>query len=133
MDIDINDNIDKNSTILTLPEGTLINYLTDRKVDMHCFMMDRLYHDAYGEEKARDLIANTNSDYIMLFRGFDLNNFHYPYLYNSTATSSGLYIAENYDLAEEFKSGNSSITVLKKSDIIKKIGMEQHIDEIQKD
>ena len=120
----INNNIDKKSTILTLPEGTLINYLTDRKVDMHCFMMDRLYHDAYGEEKAKNLIESTNNDYILLFRGFDLNNFHHPYLFDPLSSSSGLYIAEHYDIVTEFKRGTSQITILKKSDTINPIDIE---------
>ena len=109
----INNNTNKNDTILALPEGTLINFLTDRKVDMHCFMMDRLYHDAYGEENARDIIAKTNSDYILLIEGFDLNNFSKPYLYHPESSLSGKYIAENYDIIKKFITKDASIIILK--------------------
>lgn len=109
----INKNTDKNDTILALPEGTLINFLTDRKVDMHCFMMDRLYHDAYGEENARNIIAKTNSDYILLIEDFDLNNFSKPYLYHPKSSLSGKYIAENYDIVKKFITNDASIIILK--------------------
>ena len=132
----LNDTIDyinnftkKDDTILTLPEGTLINFLSGRKVDMHCFMMDRLYHDAYGEENAKNLLEKANSDYIILLKGFDLNNFHLPYIYDADASLAGLYIAEHYDIVEKFKMDNSSVTILKKSDTVKHID----INKIQKD
>ena len=127
----INEHVDKDDTILTLPEGTLINFLTDRKVDMNCFMMDRLYHDAYGEAKAKDVIEKTNSDYIILFKGFDLNNFHLPYIYDVETSLSGLYIAEHYDIVEKFRMDNSSVTILKRSSIIKHIDINKMIKDNQ--
>ena len=88
---------DNSSTILVLPEGNIINYLTEKMPDFHYFMMDRLYHDAYGEEKARDIIKGLNSDYIVLVEDFELNNFGSPYLYDKDETLSAKYISENYD------------------------------------
>ncbi|MBO6087558.1 glycosyltransferase family 39 protein [bacterium] len=110
----IDKNISKNETILVLPEGTLINYLTDRKTDMHCFMLDRLYHDAYGEENAKNIIANTNSDYIILLKGFDLNNFYRPYLYNKKSTLSAKYIYQNYSKIKHFQGVYDDVIILKK-------------------
>ena len=96
----ISNNIDKNATVLVLPEGNFINFITDRNVDLKCFMLDRLYHDAYGEEKSRDLIANTNSDYIILIDGLFIGDFHKAYLYSDDATLSAKYIENNYHLVK---------------------------------
>ena len=88
---------DNSSSLLVLPEGVIINYILNKEPNYHYFMMDRLYHDAYGEEKARDIIKDLNSDYIVLIQDFDLNNFGYPYLYDKEQTLSGKYIHENYN------------------------------------
>ena len=121
----INRHIDKDATILILPEGNLINFLTDRKVDMHCFMMDRLYHDAYGEEKAKEVIEKTNSDYIILLKGFDLNNFNLPYIYGPKNSLSGLYIAQNYYIVKKYKMDYSSVIILKKIEKITNINLQK--------
>jgi len=107
---------DKDATILVLPEGNIINYITNRKVDMHCFMMDRLYHDAYGDEKARDMIAQTNSDYIILIRGFDTNNFARHYLYRPKQTYAAKYIFDNYTEVLRYKNYTGNIIILKRND-----------------
>ena len=107
---------DKDATVLVLPEGNIINYLTNRKVDMHCFMMDRLYHDAYGDEKARDMIAQANSDYIILIRGFDTNNFARPYLYKPKQTYAAKYIFDNYTKVVRYKNHTGNIIILKRND-----------------
>lgn len=111
----IEKNIDKNATILVLPEGNIINFITDRKVNLHCFMMDRLYHDAYGEEDAKNAIEKTNSDYIILLEGFDLQNFYEPYLFKNNETMSANYIEENYSQIKEFSNFSSLITVYEKT------------------
>ena len=111
----IENNTDKNAKILVLPEGNIINFLTDRKVDMHCFMMDRLYHDAYGQYDAKNAIENTKSDYIILVKGFDLQYFHKPYLFENDETPSAKYIHNNYTQIAEFEKWNSSIQILKKN------------------
>ena len=98
----IEKNIDKNASILVLYEGNIINYFSDRKVDLHCFMMDRLYHDAYGEEKAKDMIKKTNSDYIIITK-WDVheNTFDPKFLYYKNSTASAKYIYDNYDIIFE--------------------------------
>ena len=111
----IDKNIDKNSSVLVLPEGNIINFLTGRKVDLKCFMMDRLYHDAYGEAAARDMIANTNSDYIILIKGLRTSSFNRPYLYARLSTLSAQYIWDNYTTTKTFSAGTSKVMILKKN------------------
>ena len=116
----IEKNTDPNASILVLPEGSIINFITNRKVDMHCFMMDRLYHDAYGEEKAKDLIAKTNSDYIVIIhviRKSDSASFNRPHLYESESSSlSSKYIFQNYTEVEKFEENiDNYISILKKN------------------
>mgnify|MGYP003294575202 CR=1 FL=1 len=111
----INKNVAKDKTILVLPEGNIINYLSDRKVDLHCYMMDRLYHDAYGEKVASEKIANTDSDYIILVQSIDLHNFFRPYLYDDNETLSSKYIARHYKKVKELNNENARVLILEKS------------------
>lgn len=98
----IENNIDKASSILVLPEGNIINFLTDRKVDLHCYMMDRLYYDAYRDKKAAEMVKNTNSDYIIILRGLDINDFGRPYVYTPGLNLLAKYIEENYKVLKVF-------------------------------
>ena len=106
--------VGKDETVLLLPEGNIINFLSQRKVDMKCFMMDRLYHDGYGEEKARDMVANTNSDYIIIFEGFDLFDFYAPYLYQEDQTVLFKYIKSHYKAVRNLHYDYGDITIYKK-------------------
>lgn len=109
--------IKKDATILVLPEGNIINYATDRKVDLRCFMMDRLYHDAFGEEKAKEMVEQTNSDYIILMRGMDVNNFNRPYIYESNTNKVSSYIAKNYKAIKTFNGDNQDKVVIMKKEL----------------
>ena len=111
----IENSVDKNSTVLVLPEGNIINFLSQRKVDMKCFMMDRLYHDAYGEEKATNAVVKTNSDYIILLEGFDNFNFYAPYLYDKNQTKLVKYIYDNYTVQKKTVYEYGRLIILKKN------------------
>ena len=111
----INQNIDKNASILVLPEGNFINYLTDRKVDMKCFMMDRLYHDAYGKYDAKNKIAETNSDYIILVKDKHLTNAHRPYLYDDTNLPITKYINDNYVIEKQLRRPSTRLIIMKRA------------------
>lgn len=109
---------DKDTSILVLPEGNIINYLTERKVDLHCFMMDRLYFDTYGEINAKTLIKKTASDYIFLV-DFGVYDFNRPYLYERFSNSVIKYIYDNYEQMKRytFKYNANLIILKKKQDI----------------
>ena len=110
----IEQNVSKDSTVLVLPEGNIVNFMTGRKVDLHCFLMDRLYHDAYGAEKAKDLIEKTNSDYIILYKSPEVNNFHKPYLYFKGKSPSADYIFENYKEVANYYNYIGKVKILKR-------------------
>jgi len=91
-------NTDKNDTLLVLPEVNIFNFITDRKVDLKCFMMDRLYHDAYGERRAKEKIENSKSDYIFIIKNDDIYDFERPELYSENSeTESAKYIFADYE------------------------------------
>ena len=113
----IETSIKPKETLLVLPEGTFLNFITDRNVDMKCFMMDRLYHDAYGAEKAKEIIANTNSDYIILIHDNVKFMSKYPYLYEGNNSLAYLYIVKNYSVVKTEKIGYSDYTILKRNKI----------------
>jgi len=117
----IENNIDKNASVLVLHEGNIINYFSDRKVDLHCFMMDRLYHDAYGEEKAKDMIEKTNSDYIVITKlDSHVYMFDADFLYYKDSSASAKYIYDNYDIifetdaSKEERGKDNFLIILKK-------------------
>lgn len=113
----IEKNVDKNASVLVLPEGNIINYFFDRKVDLHCFMMDRLYHAAYGEEEAKKLIEKTNSDYIIIVKSNGYM-FGQQFLYSKHSNASVKYIYDNYDIILEInstkKENDNFLIILKK-------------------
>lgn len=110
----INENIPQDATILVLPEGNILNFFTDRKVDFRCFMMDRLYYDAYGDELATKKIAETNSDYIILFDGKNINNFYNFYIYGGNNLVSS-YIWDNYTEVKNINYMTETAKILKKN------------------
>ena len=109
----IEKNTDKQDSILVLPEGNIINFLFDRPVDMKCYMMDRLYHDAYGEENALKKVAQTNSDYIYIIQRPIPTDFDRPFLY-SPGTPLREYINENYKRNGIYGNDLGIITIYKK-------------------
>ena len=109
----IDTNIKEDESLLILPEGNIINFLTKRKNNMKCYMMDRLYYDAYGEEKATSMVAGTKSDYIFLIEGLNLHEFYRPYLYKESSNLLTIYLENNYSVLEIFKRPNVTIKILK--------------------
>ena len=110
----INKNVGENETLLVLPEGNFLNFVTGRGVDLHCFMMDRLYHDAYGDYGAKNKIAGANSDYIILHKGLEGDTFGKPYLYDRYASPSARYIRENYKKEKTIINNSYQLIILKR-------------------
>ena len=111
----IEKNVKKDDAVLVLPEGNIVNFITDRKNDMKCFMMDRLYHDAYGEAGAKNMIESTNSDYIILVYGLKLHNFYSEYLYIPGSNLASIYIYNNYHVVRYFYNNYDAVIILKKN------------------
>ena len=87
----------ENQKVLILPEGTTLNFLTNRKVDLNMPMIDRLYYDAIREDKIVENLKKSDYDVIFIAEGFGLTRFGKPYLYGSD-NAILRYIFENYDL-----------------------------------
>jgi hypothetical protein len=83
--------------VLFLPEGTFINFMTNREVDLKMFMVDRLYYEAIGNSQIVNNLQKNKYDMIFIAEGFGLTNFGKPYLYG-TKNEILDYIFENYNL-----------------------------------
>ncbi len=115
----IHENISEDAKILVLPEGLMFNFISDRKVNMHCPIMDRPYYDAYGGEKALEMVKNSDYDYIIIAKGFDLFDFGFEYLYSPEGSTVSQYIYENYtQMQQEYGDDNESyVAVYKRNDL----------------
>ena len=102
-----------NEKVLVLPEGQIINFLTDRRCDLKLHMLDRLYYEGLGEEKALQLLKNSDNDTIVIAKGFNLSNFGKIDLYeeNNAITK---YLSENYRLTKTFGEENHKLFILNK-------------------
>lgn len=109
----IKSHIKENESVLVLPEGNIVNFMTKRKNNMKCFMMDRLYYDAYGDEKATTMVAGIDSDYIFIIKSPKLHDFHSPYLYEEHSNLLTNYIEQEYIVVNSFVIKDTSVKVLK--------------------
>jgi len=112
----IQNNTTENDKILVLPEGQMINFLCGRKSDLNLHMLDRLYYEALGEEKSLNLLKDTDSDYIVLVKGYGLGDFGKPYLY-SEENSVTKHLNDSYQTVEKFGNENNFIEIKKKKHI----------------
>ena len=110
--------VNVHESVLVLPEGNMVNFLAERHVGMYCFMMDRLYHDAYGEKQAMNMVKKADNDYIILVQGFGIYPFESPFLYESGANLLSEYIENNYNIEKEYNCEVGSFTILKRKDKI---------------
>lgn len=112
----INNEIPPNKSILILPEGNIINYMSGRNADTRCFMMDSFYYYAYGAEKSKELIKSTNSDYIFILNIPEYNSNH-VYLFDKYTTPVAEYIYKNYNWIKSFStdSGSESLEIMNKN------------------
>ncbi|MGN0006289.1 MAG: hypothetical protein ACI37Z_10040 [Candidatus Gastranaerophilaceae bacterium] len=109
----IGNNTQKTDKILVLPEGQIINFMTDRKCDLKLHMLDRLYYEGLGEENALSLLQNSNNDYIIIAKGFNLSTFGKHFLYEEQNEITK-YITQNYSQIKYFGNNNHKIFILKK-------------------
>ncbi len=94
--------------ILVLPEGTAINFLTDRNPDGKMPMADRLYYEAIGEEVVMKNVAEADYEMIFIAEGFGLTHFGAKYLYDDKNPVLK-YIQSKYNLDWVVKDGDNII------------------------
>lgn len=92
----------QNDKILVLPEGSVINFLANRPVDLKMHMADRLYSEAIGEEKVAEKIKSADYELILIIKGYGLTNFGKPYLYDDNNRVIK-FLDKNYQLDWETK------------------------------
>ena len=80
-----------------MQEGTFLNFLTNRPLDLKMHMVDRLYFEAIGEDKIVENLRDADYEVIFLAEGYGLTRFGKPYLYGSD-NAILRYIFENYNL-----------------------------------
>ena len=83
--------------ILFLPEGTALNFLTERPIDLHLHMADRLYYEAIGAENIIENIKNNDYEMVFVVKGYGLTKFGKPYLY-SDDNPVVVYLKQNYKM-----------------------------------
>lgn len=114
----INTTVPEDSSLIVLPEGNMINFISGRNTNLKCFMMDRLYYDAYGGAEATEILKKSNNDYIIIIKGFNLNDFYDKYLYEGKKSLIYNYISKNYTLLKSFTfkyySHNSTVRIYKR-------------------
>ncbi|MBR6162354.1 glycosyltransferase family 39 protein [bacterium] len=116
----IEENIPEDAKLLVVPEGPIFNYISGRKIDMHCFMMDKFYHDAYGAEKALEILKNADYDYIIVAENFDLfSGGGFEELFTPEGSLCAKYVYANYTKVyqeAEDKSPQNILTIYKKNE-----------------
>ena len=91
----INKNTKKSDTIAIFPEGTLINFLTQRPADNEYSSLIPLYVETLGDEKIIDHFKKTKPQYI-IFNNWNTKDYYFNYICNDYAVSFCNYVARNY-------------------------------------
>ncbi len=110
----INENTSKNDTILVLPEGAMINFLTDRKSNNKYYYLIPPNIEIFTEEKIYNDLKNNLPDYIIL-QPMSYNNFGQTYFCESFGMKICSLLGEYYNIPKVF--GNDFwLAVYKKKD-----------------
>lgn len=91
----IETNTKKTDTIVILPEGAMINFLTDRKSDNFYTSLIPLYVEVFGENKIIEHFKQTKPEYI-IFNNWDSSDYYFKYICSDYAASFCSYVSQNY-------------------------------------
>lgn len=91
----IQTNTKKTDTIVILPEGQLINFLTDRKSDDTYGSLIPLYVETFGEDNIIAHFKKTKPEYI-IFNNWNNYVYYFKYICNDYAQSFCSFVAQNY-------------------------------------
>lgn len=100
----IQNNTKKNDAIVILPEGTFINFLTDRKSDNYYNSLIPLYIETFGEDKIVKHFAQTRPEYI-IFNNWDTGDYYFHYICQDYALSFCTYVVKNYTREKTIDTG----------------------------
>lgn len=91
----INKNTKKTDTIAIFPEGTMINFLTQRPADNTYSSLIPLYVETFGDEKIINHFKKTKPEYI-IFNNWNTKDYYFNYICTDYAVSFCNYVAKNY-------------------------------------
>lgn len=91
----INKNTKKTDSVVILPEGAMINFLTDRPGDNFYTSLIPLYVEVFGEDKIIEHFKKNRPEYIV-FDNWDTKDYYLRYICKDYAVSICNFVAENY-------------------------------------
>lgn len=91
----IKQNTKKTDTVVILPEGALINFLTDRKSDDFYTSLIPLYVEVFGEDKIIEHFKQTKPEYIV-FNSWNTQDYYFKYICGDYALAFCSYVNKNY-------------------------------------
>lgn len=100
----IEQNTKKTDKIVILPEGSMVNFLTDRNTDDFYTSLIPLYVEMFGEDNIIKHFKQTKPEYI-IFNNWNSKDYYYEYICKDYAVSFCNYVSSNYTKVEEMSSG----------------------------
>lgn len=91
----INKYTKKTDTVVILPEGAMVNFLTDRPSDNFYTSLIPLYVETFGEDKIIDHFKKSKPEYIV-FNNWDSSDYYLKYICQDYAQSLCNFVAQNY-------------------------------------
>lgn len=91
----INKNTKKTDKIVILPEGAMINFLTNRPTDNYYTSLIPLYVEVFGEENIINHFKETKPEYI-IFNNWNTHDYYLKYICKDYAVSFCNFVAQNY-------------------------------------
>lgn len=91
----INTNTKNTDTIAIYPEGSMINFLTNRKSDDYFTSLIPLYIETFGEENIIKYFDKHKPNYI-IFNNWDTSNYYFHHICNDYAIGFCGFVATNY-------------------------------------
>lgn len=102
----INKNTKSTDTIVVLPEGPFINFLTGRPSDNYYNSLIPLYVEVFGEDKIIEHFKKSQPEYIV-FNNWNTKDYYFKYICSDYAVSFCNFVAKNYNhettIGEGFK------------------------------
>lgn len=92
----INNEVPANSSFIVLPEGVMINFLTNRNSNSWYHTFTPHFIDVYGENKVIQHIKKTKPDYIFITNQ-DTDDYYYRFFCRDYAKDICKYIQNNYN------------------------------------
>ncbi|MDD3014787.1 MAG: hypothetical protein PHC34_13885 [Candidatus Gastranaerophilales bacterium] len=97
----INKNVPQKASILVIPEGLILNFLTDRPSHGWYYSLIPNYVETLGEDKIINNLEKNPPDYIFV-NNRECTEYGFPYFGKDYGFEIDNFIKENYEFQEEF-------------------------------